>query len=176
MEGSAAVEIWKRSVERHRLVYSAYVGDGDSSSFMNLVKSDLYQGIETVRKEECLGHVQKRLKKHLKEKSDLFCKLSVGKIERVVQLYALVVAQNRGKTSNEIQNAPGTSSNTSSRSMRTAHILRSLGAIIRRLVRRMLKIQPLLFLLFGNPTSLTPNMDGRKKYLRPLLRSQCVEL
>ena len=105
MEGSAAVEIWKRSVERHRLVYSTYVGDGDSSSFMNLVKSDPYQGIETVRKEECLGHVQKRLKKHLKENSDLFCKLSVGKMERVGQLYALVVAQNRGKTPNEIQNA-----------------------------------------------------------------------
>ena len=105
MEGSAAVEIWKRSVERNRLVYSTCVGDGDSSSFKNLVNSNPYQGIETVRKEECLGHVQKRLKKHLKKKSNVFCKLSAGKIERVGQLYALVVTQNRGNSPNEIQSA-----------------------------------------------------------------------
>ena len=105
MEGSAAIEIWKRSVDRNKLVYSTYVGDGDSSSFKNLVNSDPYQGIETVRKEECLGHVQKRLKKHLKKKSNKFCKISAGKVERVGQLYALVVAQNRGKTPSEIQNA-----------------------------------------------------------------------
>ena len=105
MEGSAAVEIWKRSVERHNLVYSTYVGDGDSSSFKNLVNSDPYGGVESIRKEECLGHVQKRLKKHLKKKSIQFSKLSVGKIERVGQLYALVVSQNRGKTPSEIQSA-----------------------------------------------------------------------
>ena len=107
MEGSAAVEIWKRSVERHELVYYTYVGDGDSSSFKNLLNSDPYGGDETIRKEECLGHVQKRLKKHLKKKSNLFGKLSVGKIERVGKLYALVVAQNRGKTPTEIQSALG---------------------------------------------------------------------
>ena len=37
--------------------------------------------------------------------SKLNSKLSIGKIERVGQLYALVVAQNRGKTPTEIQNA-----------------------------------------------------------------------
>ena len=105
MEGSAAVEIWKRSVERNNLVYSTYVGDGDSSSFTNLQKSDPYQGIEHVRKEECLGHVQKRLKMRLKKKSTVFPKISAGKVERVGQLYALVVAQNRGKTPAEIHDA-----------------------------------------------------------------------
>ena len=104
MEGSAAVEIWKRSVERNSLVYSTYVGDGDSSSFKNVVNSNPYKRIESVRKEECLGHVQKRLKKHLKKKSILFCKLSASKIERVGQLYALVT-QNRGKTPAQIQSA-----------------------------------------------------------------------
>ena len=60
------------------------------------MNSDPYQGIETVRKEECLGHVQKRLKKHLKKISNKFCKLSAGKVVRFGQLYTLVVAQNRG--------------------------------------------------------------------------------
>ena len=105
MEGSAAVEIWKRSVEKNQLVYSTYVGDGDSSSFKNLLNSDPYQGIETVRKEECLGHVQKRLKKHLKKKSNSYSKLAAGKVERVGQLYALVVCQNRGKSPSVIQKA-----------------------------------------------------------------------
>ena len=105
MEGSAAVEIWKRSVEENQLVYSTYVGDGDSSSFRNLLKSDPYQGIETVRKEECLGHVQKRLKKHLRKKSNAYSKLTAGKVERVGQLYALVVSQNRGKSPSEIHKA-----------------------------------------------------------------------
>ena len=105
MEGSAAVEIWRRSVERNQLVYCTYVGDGDSSSYKNLVNSNPYDGIETVRKEECLGHVQKRLKKHLKKKSNLYSKLSVSKVERVGQLFALVVTQNRGKTPSEIQKA-----------------------------------------------------------------------
>ena len=52
MEGSAACDIWKRSIEKNSLVYSTYVGDGDSSSFKNLLKSDPYNGIELVRKEE----------------------------------------------------------------------------------------------------------------------------
>ena len=105
MEGSAAVEIWKRSVDKNKLVYSTYVGDGDSSSFKNLLNSNPYQGIEAVRKEECLGHVQKRLKKHLKKKSSSYSKLAAGKVERVGQLYALVVCQNRGKSPSDIQKA-----------------------------------------------------------------------
>ena len=98
MESSAAVEIWKRFVDKNKLVYSTYVGDNDSSSFKNLLNSHLYQGIETVRKEECLGHVQKRLKKHFKKKSNSNSKLAAGKVERVSQLYALVVCKNRGKS------------------------------------------------------------------------------
>ena len=105
MEGSAAVEIWKRSVEQNQLVYSTYIGDGDSSSFKNLLRSNPYDGQESVRKEECLGHVQKRLKKHLKKKSNTFSKLSPTKVERVGQLFALVVVQNRGKSPTEIQSS-----------------------------------------------------------------------
>ena len=43
--------------------------------------------------------------KHLKKKSNLYSKLSVSKVERVGQLFALVVTQNRGKTPSEIQKA-----------------------------------------------------------------------
>ena len=104
MEGSAAVEIWKRSVERNQLVYSSYIGDGDSSSFKNL-RSNPYDCQESFRKEECLGHEHKRLKEHLKKKSNTFPKLSTTKVERVGQVFALVVVLNRGKSPNETQSS-----------------------------------------------------------------------
>ena len=61
MESSAAIEIWGRSVDKHSLAYTTYVGDGDSSSFKRLERNNPYKGMEVIRKEECLGHTQKRL-------------------------------------------------------------------------------------------------------------------
>ena len=105
MEGAIALDHWKRSLVRNSLVYSTYIGDGDSSSFKKLVAADPYNGFESVRKEECLGHVQKRLKKHLAKKSILCSAIPKSKVERIGQLYALVVVQNRGKSPDEIKNA-----------------------------------------------------------------------
>ena len=108
MESSAALEIWARSVRKHSLAYTTYVGGGDSSSFKRLVESDPYKGMEVVRKEECLGHTQKRLKKHLKKattKTFTSKPIPTSKIERIGHLYALVIVQNRGKTPADIQKA-----------------------------------------------------------------------
>ena len=105
METSAALEIWKRSIEKHQLVYGTYIGDGDSSSFRNLIKSDPYNGEAVVRKEECLGHVQKRLKKHLLKKSSLYKGQPEGKAKRISHLYVLVVVQNKGKEAVAIRDA-----------------------------------------------------------------------
>ena len=108
MESSAALEIWARSVDKHRLAYTTYVGDGDSSSFKRLGDSDPYNGEEVVRKEECLGHTQKRLKKHLKKpatKAMTSKSITPTKVDRIGHLYALVVVQNRGRTPEDIQRA-----------------------------------------------------------------------
>ena len=40
MEGAIAVDLWKRSVQRNQLVYSTYIGDGDSSSFKRVIESN----------------------------------------------------------------------------------------------------------------------------------------
>jgi len=37
MEGGGAVEMYKRSVEKHSLMYTKYLGDGDTSSFNEVV-------------------------------------------------------------------------------------------------------------------------------------------
>ena len=103
MESSAAIDIWNRSIEKHKLVYGTYIGDGDSSSFKNLLKSDPYKGEVIVRKEECLGHVQKRIKKRLMKKSKGVTQLPERKADRIAHLYALVVVQRRGQSAADIR-------------------------------------------------------------------------
>ena len=40
MEGAGAAEIFKRSIKRHKLVYNEYLGDGDTSSFKDVVNAE----------------------------------------------------------------------------------------------------------------------------------------
>ena len=106
MGGAIASNLWNRSVSRNKLVYSTCIGDGDSSSFKRLVLSDPYkEGLENIRKEECLGHVQKRLKSHLKKASHTYQGIAKSKVQRVGQLYALVSVQNPGKSAEEMHHA-----------------------------------------------------------------------
>ena len=102
MESSGAIDVWRRSIATHNLAYSTYIGDGDSSSFKNLLQSDPYDGHVPIRKEECIGHVQKRLKKRLMKKSKGWTSLSQSKAERIAHLYALVIVQHRGQSASEI--------------------------------------------------------------------------
>ena len=50
MESVAAIDVWKMSIETHNLAHGTYIGDGDSSSFKNLLQSDPYNGVVTIRK------------------------------------------------------------------------------------------------------------------------------
>ena len=68
MEPEAAQRIWGRRLERNRLVYSVFVGDGDSKAFQRVTTLNPYPLVK-VQKEECLTHVAKRLKKNLKKLS-----------------------------------------------------------------------------------------------------------
>ena len=62
MEGAGAVEIFHRSVEKNNLIYYQYLGDGDTSSYKEVVDSNPYIEYDvTPVKLECVGHVQKRL-------------------------------------------------------------------------------------------------------------------
>ena len=61
MEGAGAVAIFKRSIDLHSLRYTEYVGDGDSSSFPEVVDAKPYGDGVVIKKKECIGHVQKRV-------------------------------------------------------------------------------------------------------------------
>ena len=68
MESQGAVDMWGRSERKHKLRYVDFVGDGDCSSYGDVVKSKPY-GVETVvRKVEYVGHIQKRMGGRLKRK------------------------------------------------------------------------------------------------------------
>ena len=76
MESDGAKEIFLRSTKRN-LIYTLFVGDGDSSSF-GLVKDACFNefgDFYTVTKEECSGHVQKRMGTRLRE----FKRINKGK-------------------------------------------------------------------------------------------------
>jgi len=61
MESLGATDIFSRSIEKRKVVYSTFVSDDDSSCF-GKVKSkmeELYGESYLVVKEECEGHVQR---------------------------------------------------------------------------------------------------------------------
>jgi len=76
MEAEGAAVLWNRSVERHNIRYKWMVSDGDSKAF-NTVE-DTYPDFKVV-KLDCIGHVQKRMGKHLTLKAKTKGKLADGK-------------------------------------------------------------------------------------------------
>ena len=63
MEGTGALSIFKRSIDQYKLKYTTFVGDGDSDTFKVVQEGmqELYGGRYNVVKEECIGHIQKRM-------------------------------------------------------------------------------------------------------------------
>ena len=68
MEKEAATLMFMRSIEKHNLKYTTYVGDGDSSSYgvVSEALSKEYGSSYLVCKEDCVGHIQKRMGTNLR--------------------------------------------------------------------------------------------------------------
>ena len=58
-----------------------------------------------MRKEECLGHVQKRVKKRLRKVTKEGRGLRDAKADRIAHMYALVIVQHRGESPKELHDA-----------------------------------------------------------------------
>jgi len=63
MEVQATLEMFLRSIERYNLRYTTYVGDGDSSAFGTVRDAvlDKFGEDYSIVKEDCIGHIQKRM-------------------------------------------------------------------------------------------------------------------
>ena len=104
MEPEAAKTIWSRSVEKHKLCYSTFIGDADAKSYQQVVSMDPYP-LVPIHKEECLAHVSKRIrktlckiKKNTKAHTYIQHRLTEAKADYVSSNYSTVILQTRGKT------------------------------------------------------------------------------
>ena len=100
MECVGAKRIFQRSLERNGLRYTEFYGDGDSKSYSTV--KEIYPGI-TVKKFECVGHIQKRVGTRLRKLKQANKglggkgKLTVSIIDRLQNYYGLAIRQNVGK-------------------------------------------------------------------------------
>jgi hypothetical protein len=99
MEVNGATRIFSRSIEKHGLRYTKYLGDGDSKSFSTV--KNFYEGF-LVEKLECVGHIQKRvgnrlrnLKKNVKNLGGKG-KLTNKVIDRLQNYYGIAIRSNVG--------------------------------------------------------------------------------
>ena len=67
MEVSAVIEMFCRLEEKYGAKISNYIGDGDSKTYGNLVEAKPYGENFTIHKKTCVGHVQKRMGKRLRD-------------------------------------------------------------------------------------------------------------
>lgn len=61
MEAEGACRLYGRSLEKHKMRYIPFVGDGDSKSYSSVCKSEPYGPSAFIPKEDCIGHVTKRM-------------------------------------------------------------------------------------------------------------------
>lgn len=80
METVGMVRIFQRSENCNGVRYTNYIGDGDSSTYKNIVEFAPYGSGATIDKIECVGHVQKRMGAALRKlKANTKGKLADGK-------------------------------------------------------------------------------------------------
>ena len=66
MESVAVRKMFQRSTAFNNLQYTSYLGDGDCNSYSDVVKAQPYGPEVSIKKLECVGHVQKRVGSRLR--------------------------------------------------------------------------------------------------------------
>ena len=98
MEVDSIIEMFLRSDEKFGVKYMNYIGDGDSKTFAGILKVNPY-GDCLVTKNECVGHVQKRMSTRLrnirkKEKLGGKNRLTEAVIKKLTVYYGLAIRRN----------------------------------------------------------------------------------
>ena len=108
MEGAGAKSIFCSSVNKHNLIYSHYIGDGDTSAFKEVIDSKQYDNFAIVpTKLECVGNIQKRLGTRLRELRNSFKntttpltgkgKLTDKSVNVMQNYFGMAIRQNEGQ-------------------------------------------------------------------------------
>ena len=61
MESDGVLGLYQRSIEKHNLRYSPFIGDGDSSAYKTIESTMPYGPLRYIPKAECTNHVTKRM-------------------------------------------------------------------------------------------------------------------
>ena len=112
MERDGSVEMFLQSIDKNNLKYTEYIGDGNSNSFGVAKKAltEKYGEKYVVRKEDWIGHIQKRMGSALRtyknncKGSDLPDGKTVGGvgrltdkiIDRIQTYYGYAIQNNKG--------------------------------------------------------------------------------
>ncbi|KYQ56969.1 hypothetical protein ALC60_04084 [Trachymyrmex zeteki] len=96
MEVDSITEMFIRSEEKHGVKYVNYIGDRDSKMFAGILKINPYGDDCPVTKNECVGHVQKRMDSQLrnikkKEKLGGKNRLTEALIKKLTIFYGLAI-------------------------------------------------------------------------------------
>ena len=108
MEPEGVKRIFERSESDRSLQYTGYIGDGDSKSYSYILKVNPYNG-KSIKKYECVGHVQKRLgtalrklksqygKKKLSDSKTIggYGRLTADRIDKLQTYYGLAIRRNK---------------------------------------------------------------------------------
>ena len=78
METAGALKFFGRSVEKHRLCYTSFYGDGDSKAFPAV--KEIYGAKKPMKKQECIGHYQNKVE----------CRLhKLKRIQKVLEVWVI---------------------------------------------------------------------------------------
>ena len=97
MEAEGAKHIFEHSIKKHKLGYVEFLGNGNTKSYVNV--KDIYPGIE-IKKLECVGHYQKRVRtrlRNLKKKEKRLGgprRLTDATIDRLYNYTGVAIRQN----------------------------------------------------------------------------------
>lgn len=99
MEVDAMLEMFQRSWEHYGVRYTNYIGDGDTKTFKSITDAKPYGDDITVKKSECVGHVEKRMGsrlRNLKKTAKLGGKrkLTDTLIKKLTKYYGLAIRRN----------------------------------------------------------------------------------
>lgn len=99
MEVDAVVEMFLRSEEKFGVKYGNYIGDGDSKTFKAILEQNPYGDDFPVIKNECIGHVEKRMGSRLRNIKKAYKlggkgKLTDALIRKLTTYYALAIRRN----------------------------------------------------------------------------------
>ena len=112
MEVPGLTECFMESEKNRRLHYTSYIGNGDTNSYSEVVKTDPYPGT-AVQKLECVGHIKKRFGGRLRKlKSSDKSPLSEGRltekmINKLQNYFGIAVRQCTGTTVYQLKKAIG---------------------------------------------------------------------